>query len=327
METTMNHMDYPEALIPLAANFKIDVDPSVGLEGMAPGNPYAPTIDPEYVFAKDRFRDMLAFWMMKFRALKIIGDPAAGKTSIVEQWHARLGLPLFIVSCHENMTETDLIGQFIPQSDGTLKWSDSPVMAVYRHGGSALLDEWNNLNPNAATVLNAMLEGYTITIAQTGEVVKPHPSARFFATQNPVDGKAVVQGRYIQDTASDDRFMEMWVDYLGADLEVKVIVSTIRKIDTKSTDEAVLTQASALVKVANEVREKFKNNHLDSNQHFNKPLSTRSLKRWAQLTVAYRSVTGTAPMLYALPRAVSGLTAEMRSGIEKIVKEVLGLTT
>ena len=321
----MNHMDHPAAVISLAANFNLDMPAHVGLDGMAPGNPFAPTIDPEYVFAKDRFRDLLAFWMMRFRALKIIGDPAAGKTSIVEQWHARLGLPLFIVSCHENMTETDLIGQFIPQSDGTLKWSDSPVMAVYRYGGSVLLDEWNNLNPNAATVLNAMLEGYTITIPQTGEVVKPHPSARYFATQNPVDGKAVVQGRYIQDSASDDRFMELWVDYLGEDLEVKLIASAYRKLDPKSPEHAVQAVAVALVKVANEVREKFKNNHLQHNQAFTKPLSTRSLKRWAQLTYAYRSMKDCSPILYALPRAVAGLSVEMRDGIEQIVKRVIGL--
>ena len=321
----MNHMDHPVAVIPLAANFNIDIPANAGLEGMEPGNPYAPTIDPEYVFAKDRFRDLLAFWMMRFRALKIIGDPAAGKTSIVEQWHARLGLPLFIISCHENMTETDLIGQFIPQADGTLKWSDSPVMAVYRYGGSALLDEWNNLNPNAATVMNAMLEGYTITIPQTGEVVKPHPSARYFATQNPIDGKAVVQGRYIQDSASDERFMEMWVDYLGEELEVKIITSAYRKLDKDSSDEAVHAVAHSLVTVANKVREKFRNNHLAHNQHFSKPLSTRSLKRWAQLAFAFRNVKKTAPMIHSMKRALAGISVEMRDEIEKIITEVTGL--
>ena len=321
----MNHMDHPAVFIPLHEAFNFNVEPDAGINGMAPGNPFAPEIDPEYVFEAERFNDLLAFWVLGFRALKIIGDPAAGKTSIVEQWHARLGLPLFIISCHENMTETDLIGQFIPQADGTLKWSDSPVMAVYRYGGSALLDEWNNLNPNAATVMNAMLEGYTITIPQTGEVVKPHPSARYFATQNPIDGKAVVQGRYIQDSASDERFMEMWVDYLGEELEVKIITSAYRKLDKDSSDEAVHAVAHSLVTVANKVREKFRNNHLAHNQHFSKPLSTRSLKRWAQLAFAFRNVKKTAPMIHSMKRALAGISVEMRDEIEKIITEVTGL--
>lgn len=319
------HMDHPGAVISLQSAFNLALKDDPSLRGMAPGNPYAPEVDPEYVFALDRFRDLLSFWVLGFRALKIIGDPAAGKTSIVEQWHARLGWPLFIVSCHENMSETDLIGQLVPQVDGSLKWLDSPLMAVYRHGGSVLLDEWNNLNPNAATILNAMLEGYTITIPQTGEIVKPHRAARYYATQNPIDGKAVVQGRYLQDSASDDRFMEMRVDYLSAELETRIISSAYRKLDSDSSSEAVLALASSLVKVANEVREKFKNNHLASNQHFTKPLSTRSLKRWAQLIFAYRSVKEQVPMLYALTRAVSSLTEEMREGIETIVKKELGL--
>ena len=321
-----NHMDFPQTIIQLSTSFNLpQLSPAMVMAGMEKGNPFCPKLDPEYVFATDRFRDLLTFWQMGFRALKIIGNPAAGKTSIVEQWHARLGLPLFLFPCHENVTEIDLLGQFVPQSNGTLKWMDSPLLSVYRYGGSVLLDEWNNLNPNAATLLNAMLEGYTLTIPQTGEVIEPHPKARYFATQNPIDGKSAVQGRYVQDSASDDRFMEMWVDYIEAELEIKVIVSAIRKYDAKTSDEAVLKLAEGFVTVANAVRANFVRNDQAENAAFHKPLSTRVLKRWAQLTVGFRTVTTEPPMLYALKRAFSGISAEMREAVEKVIKDEVGI--
>ncbi|MEQ6436313.1 MoxR family ATPase [Comamonas sp. w2-DMI] len=324
---TSNHMDHPEAKIAVSTAFNLPDVGGMELAGMAPGNPFAPKLNPDYVFALDRFRDMLTFWVMGYRALKIIGDPAAGKTSIVEQWHARMGMPLFIIGCHENMTETDFIGQFVPQANGTLKWVDSPVMSAYRHGGSVLLDEWNNLNPNAATMLNAMLEGYTVTIPQTGEVVVPHPKVRFYATQNPIDGKTAVQGRYVQDAASDDRFMEMEVDYLPADLETKVVVAAIRKFDKKSEQSVVETTASNLVKVANEIRKKFRANELVENAAYHKPMSTRVLTRWAQLQYAYRNAKGVDPTIYSMHKAFSGASAEMKTAVEQLIERTIGNTT
>lgn len=327
MEPSMqHHMDYGRENIIARNVFNLDLPEGVLLAGMKAGNPFAPAIKPDYVFSYDRFRDIYTFWILGLRALKIIGDPAAGKTSVIEQWHARLGLPLFIMGCHENMTETDFLGQFVPQANGTLKWVDAPVMSVFRHGGSVLLDEWNNLNPNAATTLNAMLEGYTISIPQTGEVIKPHPEARFFATQNPVDGKTAVQGRYVQDTASDDRFMEMWVDYLEPALETKIVKSAMLKINSAMSHEVAQQTASGLVEVANEIRKNFRTNHLAVNQDFHKPMSTRVLVRWAQLTLGFQNVTAVPPIIYAMERAFSGITHDMRVAVEKVIKDKLGLT-
>lgn len=316
-----NHMDYPKATISMRNAFKLDLPSEMMLEGMAPGNPFTPKLIEDYVFDTGRFRDLLTFWVMGFKALKLSGDPATGKTSIVEQWHARLGMPLFVVSCHENMTDTDIFGQLVPKKDGTLEWVDSPILRTHRYGGSVLLDEWNNLNPNAASLLNAILEGYAITIPQTGEVIEQSKGARFFCTQNPVDGMAAVQGRYVQDCASDDRFMEINVDYLPAELEAKVIVNAIRQFDKGSNDEAVAKTAEGLVSIANEVRTRFRANDVD----FHKPMSTRVLKRWAQLIVGFRNVRDESPVLYAMDRAVSGISTEMRSAIREVAKEKLGL--
>ena len=47
----------------------------------------------------ERLRQYTMFWVGGFRALMVEGDPAAGKTSFVEQIHARLNVPLHKVPC------------------------------------------------------------------------------------------------------------------------------------------------------------------------------------------------------------------------------------
>lgn len=319
-----NHMDFQKAKINLSEAFAMQTRGEMIIEGMAPGHPLAPSVNSLYVFNQTTLRDMVTFWLLGLKAMKLVGDPGTGKTSLVEQWHARLGLPLFMMSCHENMTDCDLIGQYQPRADGTLEWVDSPVMKVHRFGGSVLLDEWNNLNPNAASTLNAILDGYSVTIPQTGEVVKQHKDARFFCTQNPVDGQVAVQGRYVQDSASDDRFMEVNVDYLEPTVEQEVVAKELLSLHPAMAQEQANTTAKSLVSVANEVRKAFRNNHKPEFADVVKPMSTRVITRWAKLLIGYQmQAINENPAMYALERAYSA-GADAKKAVLKIAGNTLG---
>lgn len=322
-----NHMDFPVAQVDLGLAFKNDSFNGSVLDGMQKGNPYAPKVDESYIFNPKVLRDLVLFWGLGLKGLKLIGDPSTGKTSSVVQWHAGLGLPLFIQPCHESMTDTELLGQMLPQTDGSLKWFDAPALQVYRHGGSILFDEWNNLSPNAATIMNAMLEGYAISIPQTGEVVEAHPNVRFFATQNPVDGKCSVQGRYVQDAASDDRWMEMHVDYPTAAEEEAIIYADLSKRNGSDVAQVQMV-AKKLVSIASSVRSKYRSDKPED-AVFAKPISTRVLKRWANLLIGYHkmglaTVDGEAVLIASLHRAFGGISQEMKSALFDLIKESLG---
>lgn len=271
------------------------------IPGLQPGLPDVPASDPTYVFDVERMRQLTMFWIGGFKALMIEGDPAAGKTSLIEQWHARLNVPLYKVACSPTTESFRLIGQLLPTEDGKLRWHDGPVVKACREGTSVLLDEYNTLDPGEATGLNMLLEGYSWTIPETGETIKPAKTTRFFATQNAVDSRASVAGRNIQDVANDDRFSYMEVDYLKPELEEALVV---RHLVSGRVDEAVAKMiAKVCVTVANNVRQAFRGDA----PGIDKPLSTRVVLRWAKYSVMYQDVMkqlGRSGVHYAVRQAV-----------------------
>jgi cobaltochelatase CobS len=287
------------------------------IPGLEPGLLGVPPVDEHYVFSAERLRQFTMFWVGGFRALMIEGDPAAGKTSFVEQIHARLNVPLHKVPCGPTTDRYALLGQLLPDADGKLKWRDGPVVRACRDGSSVLLDEYNVLDPGEATGLNMLLEGYSWTIPETGELITPVRTTRFFATQNGVDSKAAVAGRNVQDVANDDRFSFMQVDYLPADQE-KALVK--RHLVGGGIPEALADTVAALcVDVANGVRQAFRADAPD----IDKPLSTRVVLRWAKYTVMYQAALRQqrrSGLHYAIGQAV-----RMSAAMAKAVNEVITL--
>lgn len=285
----------------LAEQFGLPLDPRLVITGYDGKHAAVPPIDPDYVYQREKLRDLLAFWTAGLKALKIKGDPATGKTSLVEQWHARLGWPLYMVPCSASTEASRLIGRMVPTETGTLKWVDGPVVKAAKEGMSVLLDEYNTLDPSQSTGLNMLLEGYSFVIEETGEVVKPHPNFRVFATENSVQSRLSVTGRSVQDVANDDRWMEMEADYLPAELETAALIK--KMVASKiPTDRAELF-APKLVEVANQIRKAYR----DEEDAIEKPMSTRSLIRWALLIFRFQSVPSEqgGPHIYALQRAFS----------------------
>lgn len=274
------------------------------IPGLKPGLTGVPAIDQTYVFDAERMRQLTMFWVGGFKALLIEGDPAAGKTSLIEQWHARLHVPLYKVPCSPTTESFRLIGQLLPTEEGHLAWKDGPVLKACREGTSVLLDEYNTLDAGEATALNMLLEGYSWTIPETGETITPAATTRFFATQNAVDSRAAVAGRNVQDVANDDRFSFMEVDYLKPELEEALV---LRHLLAGKVDKLVAEQiAKVCVKVANNVRVAFRQDA----QGVDKPLSTRVVLRWAKYTVMYQSV----------------MKAQNRSGLHYAIRQAVRMS-
>ncbi|MEJ8838129.1 MoxR family ATPase [Ramlibacter sp. AN1133] len=287
------------------------------IPGLEPGLAGVPPLDEHYVFDTDRLRQFTMFWVGGFRALMIEGDPAAGKTSFVEQIHARLNVPLHKVPCGPTTDRYALLGQLLPDEDGRLRWRDGPVVKACRDGTSVLLDEYNVLDPGEATGLNMLLEGYAWTIPETGEVVTPARTARFFATQNGVDSKAAVAGRNVQDVANDDRFSYMQVDYLPADQERALV--KLHLVGGGIPEALADTVAGLCVEVAHDVRQAFRADAPD----IDKPLSTRAVLRWAKYTVMYQAALRQqrrSGLHYAIGQAV-----RMSAAMAKAVNEIITL--
>ena len=303
----------------LAEEFGLErIDRSIRIAGFVAGHPAVPPRKP-YVFMPAKLRDMLAFWEAGLVALKTIGDPSTGKTSLTQQFHARLRWPLYQVSCSPSTEAYQLIGQLLPAADGRLQWVDGPVLGAAREGTSVLLDEYNALDPGQATGLNMLLEGYSLAIPETGEVVHPRPGFRIFATENPVDSRLTVAGRHVQDIANDDRFMVTEADYLPHELEVQAVLQALAADGTPPDVAAML--AEQVVRTANDVRAAYRANA----EAIDKPMSTRAAIRWARLVRRFQNVPREegGPVVYALRRACL-MRREMAQAVEGYVHARFG---
>ena len=64
------------------------------------------------------------------------GPTGCGKTRFVEYMAWKLNKPLITVSCHEDMTASDLVGRYLLDAEGTV-WHDGPLTLAVR--------QWCNL--------------------------------------------------------------------------------------------------------------------------------------------------------------------------------------
>ena len=68
------------------------------------------------------------------------GPTGCGKTRFIEHMAWRLKRPLITVSCHDDLTASDLVGRFLITSGETI-WVDGPLASAVRHGAICYLDE------------------------------------------------------------------------------------------------------------------------------------------------------------------------------------------
>lgn len=312
-------MTLEPTLLPFGETFGLaGVNPNAMIGGFVGSHPAIPPKKP-YIFQRSALRDFFAFWQSGNKALKIVGDPATGKTSMVEQVHARLNWPLYMVSCNPRTEANHLIGCLMPTEAGTLKWRYGPAAMAAKEGGSLLLDELNAMDPAEAIGLNMLLEGYPITIEETGEVIYPHENFRVFATENSVQSRLTMAGRNIHDDTTDDRWVYMEADYLPPDIEEQLVRNAFDR--TLVSQEVVDMYAPQMVEIANKIRDAYRKEEPE----FVKPISTRALIRWARLFVRLSNVPAEqgGPFFYSLQRAFL-MPSKMQQSVGEYLTAKLG---
>lgn len=113
------------------------------------------------------------------------GPTGCGKTRFVEHMAWRLGKPLITVSCHEDMTASDLVGRYLLEPRGTV-WVDGPLTLAVRHGGICYLDEIVEARQDTTVVIHPLTDDRRILpLEKKGEVVEAHPDFQLVISYNP----------------------------------------------------------------------------------------------------------------------------------------------
>ncbi len=118
-------------------------------------------------------------------AVMLKGPTGCGKTRFVEHMAWRLQRPLITISCHDDLTTSDLIGRFLIQHDRTV-WQDGPLTLAARQGAICYLDEVVEARQDTVVVLHSLTDHRrSIALEKTGELITAAPGFQLVVSYNP----------------------------------------------------------------------------------------------------------------------------------------------
>ena len=152
--------------------------------------------------------------------LLIKGPTGCGKTRFVAHMAARLGLPLYTVACHDDLTAADLVGRHLI-GDGKTVWCDGPLTRAVREGGICYLDEVVEARKDTTVVLHPLADVRRILpIDRTGELLEAPPSFMLVVSYNP-GYQNLLKG---MKPSTRQRFVSMRFDFPRPEQEEAVLI-------------------------------------------------------------------------------------------------------
>ena len=137
---------------------------------------YLPTGDEVAVFEQCHARSL---------AVMLKGPTGCGKTRFIEYMAWRLGRPLITISCHDDLTASDLVGRFLIRHDGTA-WQDGPLTRAVRDGAICYLDEVVEARQDTVVVLHPLTDHRRmLPIDKTGETIHAAEGFQLVVSYNP----------------------------------------------------------------------------------------------------------------------------------------------
>ena len=227
------------------------------------------------------------------------GPTGCGKTRFVEHMAWRLARPLVTVSCHDDLTASDLVGRYLIVDNETV-WVDGPLARAVRSGSLCYLDEIVEARKDTTVVIHPLADDRRILpMEKRGELLRAPAEFMLVLSYNPGYQSVLKELKH----STRQRFVAIEFDYPRADLEAKIVVS-----------ETGIERAAAerLVKFAAMTRN-LKGSGLDEGA------STRLLVHAAQLM--QRGVAPRAACAAAISLALSD-DPEMLAAIDELASAV-----
>ncbi|HEX5464820.1 MAG TPA: CbbQ/NirQ/NorQ/GpvN family protein [Burkholderiales bacterium] len=162
------------------------------------------------------------------------GPTGSGKTRFIEYMAWRLKRPLITVSCHDDLTASDLVGRYLITSSETV-WVDGPLAHAVRCGGICYLDEVVEARKDTTVVIHPLADDRRIlAMEKRGEILQAPPEFLLAMSYNP--GYQSVLKELKQSTRQ--RFIAIEFDYPGAELERRIILQETR-LDADNADKLI----------------------------------------------------------------------------------------
>ena len=147
------------------------------------------------------------------------GPTGCGKTRFMEYMAWQLKRPLITVSCHDDLTASDLIGRYLVTGGETV-WVDGPLARAVHAGGLCYLDEIVEARKDTTVVIHPLADDRRVLpMEKLGQLLQAPATFCLVISYNP--GYQSVLKDLKQSTRQ--RFVALEFDYPSADLEQKII--------------------------------------------------------------------------------------------------------
>jgi nitric oxide reductase NorQ protein len=159
-----------------------------------------------------------AAWQNRIPVL-LKGPTGCGKTRFMHFMAWRLKRPLTTISCHDDLTASDLVGRYLLKGEETV-WVDGPLTRAVKAGGICYLDEVVEARKDTTVVIHPLADDRRmLPIEKKGEVLKAPPEFLLALSFNPGYQSALKDLKQ----STRQRFMALEFNYPTKDLEAGIV--------------------------------------------------------------------------------------------------------
>ena len=151
------------------------------------------------------------------------GPTGCGKTRFLEYMAFQLKRPLVTVSCHEDLTSSDLVGRFLLEGADTI-WHDGPLTRAVKVGAICYLDEIVEARTDSTVVIHSLTDHRRkLTIEKKGQEIDAHEDFMLVISYNP--GYQTV----LKDLkpSTKQRFIAINFDFPPEEVERKILIREV----------------------------------------------------------------------------------------------------
>jgi MoxR-like ATPase len=233
----------------------------------------------------------------------LTGPTGCGKTRLVEHMGELLQRPVVTISCHDDLTSSDLVGRFMV-TGGDVVWTDGPLTRAVKAGAICYLDEVVEARPDSLAILHSLTDHRrALYLDRAGEVVQAPPEFMLVCSYNPAYRSSLKELK----PSFRQRFVTLAMRYLPPDREAELIVAEAG---------IELSRAQRVVRCAIAVRT------ADEAFHFEPP-STRVLVTAAQLIASGATELEAAEVCILAPLSTDGAITD---GLREVAVASLAAT-
>ncbi|OOC09056.1 MULTISPECIES: CbbQ/NirQ/NorQ/GpvN family protein [Thioalkalivibrio] len=163
------------------------------------------------------------------------GPTGCGKTRFLEHVAHTLGQPLVTVSCHEDLTSSDLVGRFLLEGEETV-WQDGPLTRSVKEGAICYLDEIVEARTDTTVVIHPLTDHRRqLPLDKKSQIIDAHEDFMLVISYNP--GYQTV----LKDLkpSTKQRFVGIHFDYPSEEVEREIVAKESGGLDADRVEKLV----------------------------------------------------------------------------------------